>query len=376
MRFWRQLRWRLVAAQIIVIIVGVIVLAWVANAIAARTFLTDLQPLLAMLLDDTTPIDAQQISTELLASFRHTVGQALLVAALAATVAGLLTSLLLMREILRPLHQIARSSQRIAAGHYDERVATPSSDELAAVADNFNLMAAALEQVEQQRIALIGNVAHELRTPLAGLEGYLEGLVDGVFPSEPETLSSMQREVRRLHRLVDDLQALSRVEAGQVSLHMSRFDLLPLVQRIVTQLQPQASAQNIDLQMTDPDQPLLVHADPDRAAQVLLNLIGNAIRYTPEGGSITVRLATADSMALVEVVDTGIGIPSEALPYIFERFYRVDRSRARSSGGSGIGLTIARHLAWAMGGELTAASAGLGQGSTFHFTLPLDRGDP
>lgn len=374
MRLWRQLRWRIIAAQIVVVVVGVIVLAWIANAIAPGTVAEALQPALANL---PTPVAAsleQQIGQELLASYRHAIAQALLVAALAATLAGVVTSLLLSREILRPLHQIGYSSQRIAAGHYDERVAVPGSDELAAVAHNFNLMADALARVEQQRVALIGNVAHELRTPLAGLEGYLQGLLDGVFPGEPETFSSMQREVRRLHRLVDDLQTLSRVEAGQVPLQLSPFELAPLAQHVLTQLQPQASVQNLHLHLEAPDTPLRVYADPDRTAQVLLNLVGNAIRYTPDGGSITVRCAVVQELACVTVSDTGVGIPAAALPYIFERFYRVDPSRARSSGGSGIGLTIARHLAWAMGGDITASSPGAGQGSTFCLTLPLERG--
>lgn len=345
---WRQLRWRIIIAQMIVVLVGVIVLAVAADLIAARL-----------------------LPPEMLGSFQQAVTRALVLAALAATVAGLVTSVLLVREILRPLHQLARSSQRIAAGHYDERVAVSPSDELAAVATSFNHMAETLEQIEQQRVALIGNVAHELRTPLAGLEGYLEGLIDGVFNSEQETFSQMHHEVRRLRRLVNDLQSLSRVEARQVELRIEPFDLAPVAERVIAQIQPQILAQNIDLSVVGPDAPLLVQADADRTAQVLLNLVGNAVRYTPEGGRITIELQARAGQACVSVHDTGIGIPAEALPYVFERFYRVDPSRARSSGGSGIGLTIARHLTWAMGGELEASSAGPGQGSTFCCRLPL-----
>jgi histidine kinase len=282
-----------------------------------------------------------------------------------------LTSLFLAREILRPLQDIATSSRRIANGHYRERVAVPGSTELADVATNFNQMAEALQQVEQQRITLISNVSHELRTPLTGISGYLEGLMDGLFTNERETFAQMDQEVRRLRRLVDDLQALSRVEAGQISLHMDVVDLVPIVERTVTQLKSQAVGQGQSLTLDREQAELFVCADPDRAAQVIHNLVGNAIRYTPDGGTINVKVYTEGSMALVEVSDTGIGIPTEALPYIFERFYRVDRSRARKSGGSGIGLTISRHLAWAMGGDITAASAGPDQGSTFLFTLSL-----
>lgn len=350
MKLWRQLRWRIVIAQMLVVLVGVVVLSLTAALLAPR----NLPPNLLLL-------------------FQQTMGQALLAAAIAATVAGVATSLLLVREILRPLAHLTHSSQRIAAGHYDERVMPPENDELASVATSFNDMAEALERVEQTRVELIGNVAHELRTPLTGIEGYLEGMVDGVLPNDPATFTLIQGEVRRLRRLVNDLQSLSRVEAGQTELHLVAFDLCPLARQVVAQIQPQIIAQNLDLNVEEACATLKVYADPDRTAQILLNLVGNAVRYTPEGGSIRVALAPRGAMAEVRVIDSGIGIPAESLPYVFERFYRVDRSRARSSGGSGIGLTIARHLVWAMGGELHASSAGTGQGSTFWFTLPLTR---
>ncbi|MCU0494083.1 MAG: ATP-binding protein [Chloroflexaceae bacterium] len=347
MAFWRQLRWRMVAAQMLVVVVGVVTLISVAEWLAARS-----------------------VAPELLPGFQAAVTTALVVAALAATGAALAASLLLMREILRPLNQLASSSRRIAAGHYGERLAVPGSNELADVARSFNQMAAALEHVEQQRVTLIGDVAHELRTPLAGLEGYLEGLIDGVLPGDPESFSAMQHEVRRLRHLVEDLQTLSRVEAGQTPLNLEPFDMVPLLERVVAQLKPQALAHVLRIGAESPAS-LLVHADQDRVAQILVNLIGNAIRYTPENGCITIHLTTHDNQAHIGVSDTGIGIPAEALPYLFERFYRVDLSRSRTSGGSGIGLTIARHLAWAMGGDITAASPGPGQGSTFTLTLPM-----
>jgi len=195
MGLWRQLRWRIIAAQMLVVIVGVLTLIVTAETLAARS-----------------------VDPALLPVFQSAVIQALVVAALAATIAGLTTSILLVREILRPLQQLAASSRRIAGGNYDERVTAPLTDELRDVAQSFNQMAETLAQVERQRITLIGNVAHELRTPLAGLEGYLEGLLDGVLPGDPETIYAMQHEVRRLRKLVDDLQHLSRVEAGQVAI--------------------------------------------------------------------------------------------------------------------------------------------------------------
>jgi len=352
-KLWRQLRWRIVAAQMVVVVVGVALVLLMAylilSLIAPGGVLADLS------------------------TFRRSIFTAVTVAAFGAVIAGVITSFLLAREILRPLRQITASSQRLAQGHYTERVPVPATDELAQMAENFNQMAAALEQVEQQRVALIGNVSHELRTPLAGLNGYLEGLMDGVFPSNEETFAQMDHEVRRLRRLVDDLQALSRVEAGQIALQPADFDLIPLVERVLRQLGPSAESQDLQIDTDFARQSLAVYADADRVAQVLLNLVGNAIRYTPEGGRIVVAVSAGEETAVIAVTDTGMGIPPEALPYVFERFYRVDSSRTRRSGGSGIGLTISRHLVWAMGGELTAVSPGPDQGSTFTFTLPLNK---
>jgi histidine kinase len=370
MTLWRQLRWRIVATNMVVVIVGVAIVLIMAFLVTRFFTPANVEQEVATLSAASSPTEAKAAAAGLLAAFRGSIFSSVLVAALGAIVAGTISSLWLSRQILRPLQEIASSSQRIAHGHYAERVAVPPSDELAVVATNFNQMAEALEQVEAQRIALIGNVSHELRTPLTGLKGYLEGLMDGMFPSNEETFAQMHHEINRLGRLVDDLQDLSRVEAGQISLHIERFDLIPLVERLAQQIAPLAEAQALEV-VVDNDLPALeVQADPDRAAQVLLNLLSNAIRYTPEGGRVEVRIGRTSLSAEIEVTDTGIGIPAQALPYLFERFYRVDASRARKSGGSGIGLTIARHLAWAMGGELTASSPGPGQGSTFTFTLP------
>ncbi|MGQ9613594.1 sensor histidine kinase [Chloroflexus sp.] len=347
MRFWRQLRWQMIGAQMLVVVVGVVTLNLTANILIE-----------------------QSIAPDQVAAVRTAVMQALTIAAVAATIAGLTTSILLVQVILRSLRSIARSSRRIAAGRYDERVTVPASDELRAVAESFNQMAEALEQIEQRRITMIGNVAHELRTPLAGIEGYLEGLIDGVLPNTANTFLDMKQEVRRLRRLVDDLQTLSRVEAGQIALHFTTFDINDVIRRVVTQIQPQVLNSCLQVQFAPDRQPILVQADPDRVAQILLNLLGNAVSYTPEGGCITVRSELNNDNVQVIVEDTGIGISAEHLPFIFERFYRADPSRARTSGGSGIGLTITRHLAWAMGGDISAASAGIGKGSTFTLTLP------
>lgn len=370
MRFWRQLRWQLLASHLVVVVTGVTILFLIMRLVMLERLSSLIQPQLRHLTAEQDSQAIAQALNTLLSSFQEVVLYALFLAAIGSIGAGLMTSLLLTRRILRPLYNIAQSSQRIADGRYDERVAVPESFELALVADNFNHMAQALADIEEQRVMLIGNVSHELRSPLAGIEGYLEGLMDGVFPDNNETFALMYQEVRRLRRLVDDLQTLSKVETGHISLRWETFPLTPLIQRLVDQLLPQALAQAMTITVDVPSEPVSIYADADRVAQILLNLLGNAIRYTPEGGQITVRLTSNKQVVQIQVIDTGLGIPLEALPYLFERFYRVDPSRSRSSGGSGIGLTISQHLAWAMGGELTAYSAGVGQGSTFTLSLP------
>ncbi|MGB0388678.1 MAG: sensor histidine kinase, partial [Ardenticatenaceae bacterium] len=318
----KSLRWRLIGAQMLVVVVGVITLAVGLEVILRCLDLTSWTEGLSATEQEAIGMMVRQIVWNLL-----------LVAAGLATLTGLIGSVMINRHILYPLAEIMRSSSAIAEGQYTQRVTVPESDELASLATNFNQMAEALEQVEVRRVALIGNVAHELRTPLTGLEGYLEGLLDGIFPPEAETFGQMHIEVRRLGRLVNDLQVLSRIEAGEIPLNLAKIDLIGIIERVISQLHPQAQAQELTLTFSRPHDPLLVMADSDRTAQLLLNLVGNAIRYTLEGGQITVHAHKYDGFAEVIVEDNGIGIPADALPYLFEGFYRVDRSRARRSGG-------------------------------------------
>lgn len=367
---WQSLRWRLVGAQMLVVFVGVIVLALSAQ-IALGSLPSQIETTLTTLVPTAEPQVIDQMTLAITQTMQQVVLQSLVIAAIAATLAGLLSSILLMREILRPLDDIVESSRRIADGHYDERVTMPTPEELALVATNFNQMAESLGQVEQQRVEMIGNVAHELRTPLTGLRGYLEGLLDGLFPGNNETFGHMYHEVRRLQRLIDDLQALSRVEAGQFELTMQQFDLNSVVKRVANQTRPQIDAERLSLSIQIDETPLVVYADADRTAQVVVNLLSNAIRYTPPGGSITVQTSSSDRFAMVLVQDSGQGIAPDDQKHIFDRFYRADPSRTRSSGGSGIGLTIARHLVWAMGGKIAVHSDGIDCGSTFTLWLPL-----
>ncbi|MFT3890720.1 MAG: ATP-binding protein [Anaerolineales bacterium] len=270
------------------------------------------------------------------------------------------------------MQTLSIASQNIAEGHYDQRVQVDGSDEIAQLATSFNQMAVQLEQVESMRRQLIGDVTHELRTPLTSIKGYMEGLVDGVLHSTPETFDQIHREADRLSRLVDDLQELSRVEAKAYPLDLRSVTVSNLVQTTVKRLTPQATAKRITLRSNLPaDLPPLL-ADEDRITQVLVNLAANAIQYTPEGGDVTISAVRVNDEVQISVKDTGIGIPPEHIGNLFTRFYRVDKSRSRQAGGgSGIGLTIARHLVEAHGGRIWAESQGEGMGSTFTFSLKI-----
>lgn len=305
-----------------------------------------------------------------LANFRAGMFEALGYAIIAALLAAVAVSILLSRRIVSPLEKMASAAQRIAAGHYDERVAVGGSDEIAQLGEQFNQMAEKLESTETMRRRLIGDVSHELRTPLTAIKGYMEGLIDGVLPASAETFEQVHREADRLGRLVDDLQELSRVEAGAFSLDVHPVHLADLVQTTVKRLSPAYEKKGVGLHWNLPADLPQVLADEDRVVQVLTNLLGNALMYTPATGTVTVTAAQVGGEVQVTVKDTGIGIPAASLPHIFDRFYRVDPSRSRGAGGgSGIGLTIARAIIEAHGGQIWAESGGEGQGSVFIFTL-------
>lgn len=303
--------------------------------------------------------------------FQASFNEALLLAAAAATSAAVGASIFLSRSVTAPLRAMASASRRIAEGRYSERVQVQGEDELAEFAGSFNQMAADLEQVEGMRRRLIGDVAHELRTPLTAISGSMEGLMDGLLPATAETFEQVHREAERLNRLVDDLQELSRVESSAVPLELQRVDPAGLIQSASRRFSRQIQDKRLELALNLPDSQVMVRGDPHRLDQILTNLLGNAIEYTPEGGMITVSLVPRAPWAEISVQDTGIGIPAEHLPHVFDRFYRVDKSRSRMRGGSGIGLTIARHLVEAHGGRIRVESEGEGRGSRFSFTLPL-----
>jgi histidine kinase len=235
----------------------------------------------------------------------------------------------------------------------------------------FNQMASHLQNIETQRVALIGNVAHELRTPLSNIRITLEGLIDEVFTPDTETFLDIQHEVSRLQRLVYQLERLSQAESGQIPLNKQWVDYAQLIKATCERLKVQYDSKGVDLVYEVSLKLPQIRIDPDHITQVLINLLGNALQYTPAGGRVTIQAHVSGEKIVTSVRDKGIGMQPSELKRIFERFYRIDKSRARSSGGNGIGLTITRHLLLAHQGTISAESAGLGFGSTFTFTLPL-----
>ena len=273
------------------------------------------------------------------------------------------------RRIIRPLDQMAEVTRSFAAGHMDERVPPSEILEIQRLASSFNRMAADLEGVEEHRRELIGDLTHELRTPLTIIYGYLEGLADGTVSPEPELYQRLAGETTRLQRLVNDLQELSKLEAGYLPIQAQAIALCPLLCGLVRPFADQFVSQEgvvITLQCP-PDLPS-VYADPSRIEQIVINLLSNALRYT-EKGSVTVNAWAQPGRVYVSVADTGIGIVEEDLPYVFERFWRADRSRNRSSGGTGLGLTICRRLVEVQGGTIEVKSQ-VRQGTEFTFWLP------
>lgn len=304
-------------------------------------------------------------------NFQATFNESLWIAVLAASLTALIVSLIFSQKILAPVRVMKNASRRIAEGHYDERVRSQGDDELSQLAGSFNQMAEQLEQIEDMRRRLIGDVAHELRTPLTAIKGSAEGLMDGVLPATEETFQQIHAESERLSHLVDDLQELSRVESRAVQMDIHPVELAAVIQTVIRRVRFQFDAKRVILTSRLPQNPIRILADEDRLVQIITNLIGNALQYTNENGTVTVSAEVDKNEARISVHDSGVGIPPEHLARIFERFFRVDKSRTRAQGGSGIGLTIAKHLVETQGGRIWAESAGENKGSVFVVTLPL-----
>ncbi len=292
-----------------------------------------------------------------------------------AMVFSVLLSYLLARRITRPVAAMHAAAESIARGDFSQRVPVSGTDELADLGRALNYLARSLEDADRLRRHMVADLAHELRTPITALRSYAEALKDGVLEPDAETLGALLAETVRLERLVEDLRELSLLDANALPIAARPMDLRAVIGQVVALRQSEAGAKGVRIEADLPADLPEVRADPDRVAQILQNLLANALTHTPPGGRITVAAAKAadgpsrGGLVRVTVADTGPGIPSEDLPYIFERFYRADQSRSRATGGTGLGLTIARKLVEAQGGAIQAENRP-GGGAAFTFTLP------
>ena len=360
-RLVRTLRARLLLSHLAVVVIGVVILLLAGRQLGS-VFVDDHLRSMGGMMRDLDMARAAQLEEGINSAFNRALLWAALISGGVATAAATYAAY----RVLRPLNQIRRVARRLATGSYHERVPIPEEEELAAVASDVNALAQALEETEQRRLQLIAEVAHELRTPVATLKGYLEGLLDGVFEPDPETLAAGIRETARLERLAGDLSALSRAEEGRDDLRAEALDLGSLAIEVAERLRSQFDDKGVTLDVETGPQPPVV-ADRDRTAQILTNLVGNALAYTPAGGRVSIRPYLEAGVAHIEVSDTGKGLSAEQASLVFDRFYRVDRS---AGPGTGIGLTIARSLARLQGGDITVTSRGPDMGSSFVLILP------
>jgi histidine kinase len=362
---------KLFLSYLMILGIGILTLMFVAQFTIPTAFARHMNSMMGM---NGMMMGNQNAGDDLFVNFQAGAWEAIGWASAALFLVSAGVSIWVSRRIMVPVLAIDAASQKIAAGSYDERVniiGNPKhGDELIRLSQNFNRMAAQLDRTEARRRQLIGDVAHELRTPLTTIKGSMEGLMDGVLPAQPETFQEIYREADRLQRLVNDLQELSRIEAQVVPIKKQELDLGHLVETVVQKLRPQFEEKGVLLEVGSPKDLPGIPADPDRITQVLMNLLGNALQYTPGGGRVSISVHCDNDNLLIKVEDNGIGISAEQLPLVFDRFYRADKSRARSGGGSGIGLTISQHLVEVHGGTINIASEGENKGSTVTLTLP------
>ena len=290
-------------------------------------------------------------------------------AGLLGVLLALLLSIFLANRISKPLSELTDATTSIAEGDYARRVYVSGEREVEELADAFNTLSESLERNEELRKNMVADIAHELRNPLATIRAQLEALEDGVIEADKSAIDSLMEDTVLLTRLVEDLQQLSIVEAGQLKLDLVPVEPGGTVRGVASRFEQEFSQKGISLQLDVAGGLPQVEADQLRLAQVLGNLVKNSLLHTPDGGEITVRAASSEGEVVFSVADTGSGINEEELPMIFERFYRTDRSRARATGGAGLGLSIARSLVEAHGGRIRAESE-RGKGTTISFTVP------
>lgn len=296
------------------------------------------------------------------------INQQVTIAAVAVAVVAAVVAFWVSRRIVEPVRGLEGAAHAMEAGDYAQRVPFEGSDEIASLARAFNGMAEAIERNENLRKQMTSDVAHELRSPLNNLTGYLEAIADGVVEPDEGTISSLRDEADLLVRLVADLEQISLVDAGRQVLHRRPVRIATVVTSAVGAMRPRATSRGVSI-LCDAQTPVEVDADSDRLAQVVRNLLENAITHTPVGGVIRVQVASIDDRVTLTVTDSGPGIPEAHLPYIFERFYRADPSRTRATGGAGLGLAIVEQLVRVHGGTVSASN-GEGGGARLMVSLP------
>ncbi|WP_043497090.1 sensor histidine kinase [Georgenia sp. SUBG003] len=361
-------RWSLAArllAAIVVVVLAGSATAWaVASAIGPAVFHVHIER------SGTSDPAVVRHSEE---AFATASAYSLALALAAALTTSVVVSVFLTRRIAHSLDRVRQAAAQVADGDYTVRVPDVGMGaEFDDLARSFNTMAADLGRIEQTRTRLLGDLAHEMRTPVATLDGYLEGIQDGVVPADEETLGMLRDQVSRLARLAQDISLVTTAEEGRLTMDRRPVRVGTLVDAAVAQAAARYAARTISLGVAAPQDAgaTVVSADVDRMGQVLTNLLDNALRYTPRGGHVVVRVAEEGGAVRIQVADDGEGIAAEHLPHVFERFYRADTARDRAHGGSGIGLAVTRSIVRAHGGEVTAASPGKGQGATFTVELP------
>ncbi|MCJ7715885.1 MAG: ATP-binding protein [Anaerolineales bacterium] len=367
----RHLAIKFFISYFIVIIIGIVVLITATEFTVPSAFDRHMAEMTEMM-----GPSASQLESDLYVNFNNAVNESLILSASAAFISAVIVSLFVSRQVVAPVRRIMVASQHIAEGHYEERVhiqgnpASDEMDELAQLSLSFNKMTLELEKAEDLRKQLIGDIAHELRTPLATIKGSMEGLMDGVLQGDDDTYNQVYQETERLQRLVNDLQDLNRVESGAVQIEPENHKVKDLIETTRSRLIRQFEDKGVSLDLDIPDDLPLVYVDADRIGQVLINIVGNSLQYTSPGGEVLISAQKQNDNILLNVTDSGIGISAENLTHVFTRFYRVDKSRSRAGGGSGIGLTIAKYLVESHGGKIWAESPGLGKGTTFKILLP------
>lgn len=355
---------RLFISHLLVMMVGLGSFIIIAKVSSPRMFVLRLEQL-----EKRGIFTVRSARTYLVEGFQNAWNRSAILSLVVGASAAGAVSYISSKRITQPVKQMKHITQKFAAGDLAERVPESDIPELNQLSVSFNSMASSIGDVEQRRRELISDLTHELRTPLTVMRGYLEELAEGRIEGTPELYLRLIRETRRLERLIHDLQELSKAEAGYLSINSQPLNLYPLLSSLVERFADQLLEEGPSLELKCAQDLPLVLADRDRTEQILVNLLGNAIRYT-ETGSITVEAAKINRQIQISVTDTGVGIAAEDLPFVFERFWRADPSRASHSGGTGIGLAIARRLVELQGGHIEVTSE-LGKGSSFRFCLTI-----